>query len=359
MMAVIIGNAQDIGSRDRQEDCFSSTKVGEMDVSVLADGMGGYESGDQASAIVTQGFINFIEQQARKYPLMPDLLVDAAYSANAQLALAKQTTPSNMGSTLVAVLVRGNHAWWVSIGDSLLYLWRDGRLQKLNADHSHYQDLRQQVFLGQLSSAQAANDPERNGLTSALMGREMRHVDISRFGIELQSGDIFLLASDGLATLSTEQIAPLIQRASDMPQLANALVKQVIKANSPHQDNVSVMTLGIHSSAEPNTNAQTQRPTPKSYLNNAFFMGLGGVFLGGIFSISVMQMLREPVAPPPAPAISPPTPHTASNCLAEQQRAKAVCEFVFAGKTASLKFCPQLETETKKRCDNDLSTKQP
>ncbi|MBU0656319.1 MAG: protein phosphatase 2C domain-containing protein [Gammaproteobacteria bacterium] len=370
-MSARIGNAQHIGSRDRQEDYFLSKKIGNMDLAVLADGMGGYEGGDQASSTVTQGFISFIEQQERKYSQIPGLLVDAAFSANAQLARLKQSTESNMGSTLVSVLVRDNHAWWVSIGDSLLYLWRDGNLQKLNADHSHYQDLRQQVFLGQISTAQAANDPERDGLTSALMGRQMKHVDVSRFGIELKDGDIFLLASDGLETIyatqgeQTAQIKATLQRLFDPQQIADTLVQQVLRVKAEHQDNVSVLTIRVNLQEGAISHVQAGNTAKQSWFNNSPLMLLTGLLLGGLVSIVATQVLFKP-APTPmtTPSPSPMPPPVAGDdkgepqkitCEDEQKRVKEVCESVFADKSKSLPFCRDIAEETKKRCENNFS----
>jgi serine/threonine protein kinase len=241
-----IDKHQDIGARERQEDSFADKRISNMQLAVLADGMGGYDLGGLASKSVIAGFISFVEQRAQQYvQLIPDLLVDATYSANASLAQLKQNTTSNMGSTMIGLLIQGNHAWWVSVGNSSLYLWRDGRLYKINADHSHYQDLRQKVFLGEISNEQAINDPERDGLTSALMGREMKYVDVSRFGIDLRDSDKFLLASDGLETITQEQIATVMRQAATPQQISEILAQQVKRVNNPYQDNVSILVVSV------------------------------------------------------------------------------------------------------------------
>lgn len=355
-MSFLPGYAQDVGARDRQEDYLAEKQIGNRHVAVLADGMGGYEGGDQASDIVTQGFIRFVEQQAQRYPEIPDLLVDAAYSANAQLAQVKKNASSNMGSTLVALLVRGNHAWWVSVGDSLLYLWRNDQLQKLNAKHSHYQDLRQKVFLGEMSSAQAASDPQRDGLTSALTGREIKYVDVSRFGIDLQQGDIFILASDGLETLSTEQITAILQKNSAPQQVADVLVRHVKLIGNPNQDNVSVLVVraNVQQSADPKTRIETR--VKKNWFTSPFILAIGGLLVGGMLGFAATRIpskLTDKPAEQQGANNSSISSDPSKRCIDEAKRALEVCRQIFAGKSKSFfDPCPEIEKETKKRCEN-------
>jgi serine/threonine protein phosphatase PrpC len=313
-VTVNIGKHQDIGARERQEDSFADKRIGNMQLAVLADGMGGYEGGDRASKTVIAGFISFVEQQARQYAqLIPDLLVDATYSANASLAQLKQNNTSNMGSTMIGLLIQGNHAWWVSVGDSSLYLWRDGRLQKINAEHNHYQDLRQKVFLGQISNEQAINDPERDGLTSALMGREMKYVDVSHYGIDVKAGDIFLLASDGLETITSEQITTVMRQAATPQQIAEVLVQQVKRVNAPQQDNVSVLAVGIRSSGSP-VAATTEPSSSRSKLESLVYSALM-LLAGGIISVGAYVYLGIPpkATSSAAPATPPPAETKTSN----------------------------------------------
>lgn len=354
-MSFLPGYAQDVGSRDRQEDYLAEKQIGNMHVAILADGMGGYEGGDQASDIVTQGFIRFVEQQAQRYPQIPDLLVDATFSANARLAQIKKNANSNMGSTLVASLVRGNHAWWVSVGDSLLYLWRNDQLQKLNAKHSHYQDLRQKVFLGEMSSAQVASDPQRDGLTSALTGREIKYVDVSRFGIDLQQGDIFILASDGLETLSTEQIIAILQKNSTPQQIADILVRHVKLAGNPHQDNVSVLVVGanIQQGVDPRNRIVTR--VKKNRFASPFILPIGGLLVGGMLGFAAAKIQSKPMEQQDTPSIPrnlPASSDLPKRCIDEVKRAGEVCQQVFAKYKRSLDFCPKIEEETKKRCES-------
>lgn len=247
-MQITIGNQQNDGARARQEDYLASNSDDKpYRVAVLADGMGGYDGGQDASTIAAGAFLDAIKKhwgtnQYKGVNKIPDLLIDATYYANSALARAKKGNETNMGTTLVGLLIWEDRAWWVSVGDSLLFLYRDGHLQKINAEHSHYHDLRQRVFLGEISKEDAVNHPERDGLTSALMGRALKYVDVSRFGMQLQDNDCFLLASDGL-TLSADDISELFHSDDDPQTLSDELVRKTMAKRDPHQDNVSVMVV--------------------------------------------------------------------------------------------------------------------
>lgn len=286
-MFVVSGSAQNIGTRNRQEDSFVKKNIGDMLLSVLGDGVGGYEMGDQASNAVTQEFVKFIEKNTIKYSSIPYLLQDATYSANAELSRLKQKNFSNMGSTLVAVSLKAGHAWWVSVGDSLLYLWRNGNLHKLNAEHSHYQDLRQKVFLGEISTVQAANDPERDSLTSALMGYQMKHVDVSWFGIDLQKEDILLLASDGLETLSPELIATTLKSSPSPQQTADSLIQKALSIQNPCQDNISVIVLYISALDSPTSAIFKLERTWRTKWLFPILILMTGILLGVISTIAL------------------------------------------------------------------------
>jgi serine/threonine protein phosphatase PrpC len=323
-----IGNAQWVGERDRQEDYLAAKAFADLQLAVLADGMGGHADGDQASQLVVQGFLEFVQQQHRRYlaeDALADLLLDAAFSANGRLAQmrASDMGTGNMGATLVALAICRGQAWWLSVGDSLLYLWRDGSLQRLNSDQNYYQELRQRVFLGELSSAEAIAHPERASLSSALMGEVLRSVELSRIGLPLQPGDSLLLASDGLASLPSERWAALFKATGEPQALADDLVEAVKAQAQPGQDNVSVLLLQpfaetgqTHSTGMNSTDtAAGRRPR---WLGNGLLLGL--LLLVLIFSLARWSQgpQTEPEPQTPAPK-TPATPQTQAPVLTQPQ----------------------------------------
>lgn len=208
---------------------------------VLADGMGGEQAGDRASAIAVRSFIDAYASGAA--PTIPQRLYRALEHANQELALevATDAALSGMGCTLLAAVLTDRELYWISVGDSPLWLWRKGALLRLNQDHSYRQVLAQQVAAGEISPEEAGYHPDRNALISALTGEPLTLVDWCTEPYSLQPGDRILLASDGLLTLSEVQIAAYLQVCPSTRVTCQGLLEAVLAADYAYQDNVTVM----------------------------------------------------------------------------------------------------------------------
>lgn len=213
-------------------------------VCVLADGMGGHAGGAIASRTVCETFIDAIEKAEGSGPERLRSALEAANSAIAE-HVARNPVLRGMGSTLVGVLFGPAGAKWVSVGDSPLYLYRNGEIALLNEDHSLAPALDQLAAEGRLSAAEARSDPRRHLLRSAVTGESLELVDLSRQPLALHAGDCVVLASDGIQTLHTKEIARAIGAyLGDGPEaVAEALVRTVLEARDPHQDNVTVLVV--------------------------------------------------------------------------------------------------------------------
>ena len=127
------------GGRDYQEDAFQIKSYREGDnnvlLLVLADGMGGHVGGARASELAVTNFVACFDRTEGVIARRLRESLDAANSAIADAAAADLRL-SEMGCTVVACVVDGDQAHWISVGDSLLWCLRDGQLMRLNADHS-------------------------------------------------------------------------------------------------------------------------------------------------------------------------------------------------------------------------------
>ena len=241
------------GARGYQEDDFSIRLLSGDDdregedrlLLVLADGMGGHAGGEVASATVVEGFQAGFDRDA---PGIADRFNAGIDTANSAVREKQQADPnlSEMGSTLVAALVVGTTLYWTSVGDSILWLFRNGRLQRLNADHSMRPVLMDLVELGRLTEEEARSDPRIHQLRSVIYGESIPLVDMNADGFGLENGDLVLLASDGLETLSEQAITDLISTgAEDAGQLVNALLGAVDNAQAPDQDNTTALVYRV------------------------------------------------------------------------------------------------------------------
>ncbi len=239
------------GGRDYQEDEFAITLLtgdssdGDRLLLVLADGMGGHAGGKVASETVVQAFWDGFRQPATDSAANLNAGVRAA---NEAVRVKQQADPalSEMGSTLVAALVQDAHLYWASVGDSLLWVCRNGQLSRLNADHSMRPLLLDLVELGRMTEEEARHDPRVHQLRSVIAGDDIPMIDIAANGYPLEANDVVLLASDGLETLAEADMEALLtQHGSDARALVRALLEAVAETGVAHQDNTTVLAYRV------------------------------------------------------------------------------------------------------------------
>jgi protein phosphatase len=237
------------GQRSYQEDAIIAdfSRGTEVGLAVLADGMGGHAAGDVASKIVvTEVFSELMFQRGDVEAFEKSVntrLCDAAMAANACLrdhVLAHPET-RGMGATLVATVIIGRNLYWISIGDSPLFLYRDGVLKQLNEDHSMAPQIDFMVKSGLLNEEEAKCHPDRNTLTSVLFGDKIPRIDCPKAPLELCGNDMLIVASDGLQFLTNGQIEDVLRQgeAARSSEIADHLLERLLQLDDPELDNVS------------------------------------------------------------------------------------------------------------------------
>lgn len=223
----------------------------DMGYMILADGMGGHASGEIASNIVvTEMFAELkfkIAELAEHESQIPSILLNAANCANDCIGEFVSQNPASfgMGSTLIAPVIVRNRLYWISIGDSPLYLIRDGELRQLNEDHSLAADIDAMVKTGLITEEQGLNHPDRNCLKSVLFGSPIPKIDCPDRPLELKPDDILIASSDGLQSLSNAQIRELVgdNRGLSSHEIAQALLNAVENLKKCEQDNISISVI--------------------------------------------------------------------------------------------------------------------
>ena len=203
---------------------------------VVADGMGGHEHGEWASACIADTLA------ALPLPTGFDdasrVVADALHRANALIHAEARARGSQMGSTVVVLLVREGRFAVLWVGDSRVYLCRARELVRLTHDHTQVQEL---IDRGLLSAADAEGHPMSHVLARAIGVGETVAVDV--VADEVESGDVFLLCSDGLmARVEDREIAAVLAEQDPDTRVAR-LVKLTLDRGAP--DNVTVVTVGI------------------------------------------------------------------------------------------------------------------
>ncbi|MGH8507656.1 MAG: SUMF1/EgtB/PvdO family nonheme iron enzyme [Gammaproteobacteria bacterium] len=253
-----LAGSQIIGRRDSQEDAFLITylseNAGSDAVLIVADGMGGHAAGHLASNLAVQTFNRHVTTHYAEGDI-PALLHEGIAHANKVIGdTAKEMSAlQGMGCTLVSVVLSGSHLYYVSVGDSHIYLLRDHKLKKTNADHSYGGFLDRMAALGQPVEPEAGSS--RNMLLSALTGEDIFEIDCPAEPLELLPGDKVILATDGLDTLTEDQIAALGNDTSTATNLVEGLLKATDNAKAKHQDNTTVLAINVLERTEPATSA--------------------------------------------------------------------------------------------------------
>ncbi len=260
-MSTIIAMHQHQGDREYQQDAmgmkvFSNGDLGTL--CVLADGMGGYKGGEIASKIIIETFREITIDSDN----ITNILQKALEKANQRIAIHKeqQIDVSKMGSTLVSTFVTKNQFQWISVGDSPLYLVKDGsKLERINENHSVAGLLELQLKEQEITEKEFNENPNKHMLTSAITGESIPLADIST-SFEFKDNYILVLASDGIETLSKIEIEKILQQNNCKTQVglnntAQQLIDAVLDKEKPKQDNISVILISKERRSTENLNS--------------------------------------------------------------------------------------------------------
>ncbi|MCD8345526.1 MAG: serine/threonine-protein phosphatase [Oscillospiraceae bacterium] len=244
-----VGKLHNQGARSAQQDGFTvspADAASSMGVlAIVADGMGGLEDGDKVSQKAVETALNtFVANTGEKYEaLMWKMVVETNKAVNKMLGSSKI---GKCGSTMVAGLIRQGKFMWFSIGDSRIYLWRDGSLIQLNREHIYRHDLELKVANGSGTLDAAFGAKDGSSLTSFFGRGELTHVDMPAEPLDIHGGDRYILMSDGVYNaLSYEELVSCIATTNTAEETAEALGKAVAAKAYSNQDNYTAVVLEV------------------------------------------------------------------------------------------------------------------
>ena len=216
--------------RQRNEDRFFI----DGNVCAVTDGMGGYSGGEIASTYAVDEIREYL---ASLETVGQQDLCDAIIHANQRIVnrVASEERLAGMGTTAVVTAIKDNQLYWASVGDSRLYIYRDGLLRQITLDHSMVQEL---LTAGEITKDEMLSHPQRNLLTRAVGVDEVLEVDS---GIEsILPGDRILLCSDGLSGYVTDDvIASALKSSDDNMMVVESLMDTVYEVGAG--DNVTIV----------------------------------------------------------------------------------------------------------------------
>ena len=192
--------------RVQNQDTYQIEELGRDAVlCIVCDGMGGAKSGNVASSLAVEVFVDEIRRtwvNEMSQAEIDQMLQAAVKLANfTVLDQGRQFEEfSGMGTTLVAVLVKGKEATIVNVGDSRAYRINEGGIQKVTVDHSLVEMM---VLRGELTPEEARSYPGKNYITRAIGTETVSESDL--FHVDMEHGDYLLLCSDGLSNIVDDQ----------------------------------------------------------------------------------------------------------------------------------------------------------
>lgn len=303
MIELDTASHETIGARSEQQDAAGAAPLGSgggAQLLVLADGLGGHADGARASKMVIETFSETIKGGSFDEPgQRRQALHSTIQEINRRIHEATDPMDGHrsMASTAVAAILANGTVRWISVGDSHLYVCRNGRLSKLNADHSQAGIMIRHGY----SPNDEAVINARSVLVSALTGRDIEEIDNPAHDVALEVGDVVLLASDGLNTLSDTEIALAIDQNYDKgaKAIATTLIQMVTDRGLPRQDNTTVvvsrvLARGPHSAAADNPSVPLTEATTRTDIPTT--------------PVAASEPEAAPAAQPAAAAVAAPAP---------------------------------------------------
>ncbi len=230
----------DIGRRRQLNQDFiycNESPVGNLpNLFIVADGMGGHKAGDYASGLAVDTICREAEQSAERNP---ERILDHAISKANEILRKKASEDyslNGMGTTFVAATCIGRFLEVANVGDSRLYVI-GGEMRQITVDHSLVEEM---VRMGGINREEARNHPDKNIITRAVGAKD--DVEVDFFNLELQTGDMVLLCSDGLTNMvDDETICRILKNGSSLRDRVEELVET---ANlNGGRDNISVIVI--------------------------------------------------------------------------------------------------------------------
>lgn len=244
--SITVGASSIVGTRKNQQDSLYVKLGKEASIAIVCDGMGGMEGGEVASQtavkILAEDFENLSELD------IPHFMRQEAIKMDEAVAELKGDNGKNMnaGTTVVSTIILGNHLYWLSVGDSRIYIMRQDEFVQVNRDHNYKMHLDSERTAGRLTDEEYYARMEMGEALISYIGMgNVSLMDINKVPFSLMSGDIILLCSDGLyKRLEVEEIHSIIQRTlPDMDEAAHELTRVVMDKAKGSQDNTSVILM--------------------------------------------------------------------------------------------------------------------
>ncbi len=239
------GASSFIGDREEQQDCACICANHNVLLAAVCDGMGGASGGKIASSIAISTMIDRFKSNGNRHIDHPNtFLLGAATKANK--LVAKGLNGAVGGSTIVTAMIQDGQLYWFSAGDSRLYIYRKGELLQATRDHNYLLRLNELKRLGKITEEEYIKEkPRGEALISYLGLGNLELYDLALNGVNIISGDVILLATDGLYKIvSDNELRRALSRVISGAESAKELIEEVKKRGiNTGRDNATAIVI--------------------------------------------------------------------------------------------------------------------
>ena len=232
----------DVGRvREQNQDFVYAvdTKIGTLsNLFLVADGMGGHNAGDRASSCAVEAVLRSVKRTRDKSPVK--VIQKAMDQANKKVLEESLSDVAyhGMGTTIVVATIKDDTLYVGNVGDSRLYLIRDG-ITQITKDHSLVEEM---IRAGGITREEGKNHPDKNVITRAVGVGQYVAADI--FDMDLQTGDVILMCTDGLTNmLEDEEILKIITKEKGIENAGKKLIEEANKKGG--RDNITALLIDV------------------------------------------------------------------------------------------------------------------
>lgn len=233
-----------IGTREEQQDSVATLVQDDAFAAVVCDGMGGLEGGQKASRIVVDTLIDFIKNRDEAEPISSlylrsiDILDERVFAL-----IDDEGEKLNAGTTVVSVYIKDDSLFWMSVGDSRLYILRGDDIVTATRDHNYF------LTLNAMPESFIPTDDDLakgNALISYIGMGGVSIMDISNNPVALVPEDYILLTTDGLfKAIPDEKIKEIIRSSAPLAEKADRLLRTAEELSPENRDNISFVIISV------------------------------------------------------------------------------------------------------------------
>ncbi len=241
-LSVDIGNAQTIGTREKQDDSFAASVREYGVMAIVADGIGGYINGKLASQITVETFLDEFEKR--------DVTDNLTYYFQKSAMLSNERIRDEFGdtkggTTVVSVVMKDDKLFWTSVGDSNIAVFRSGRLIMVNRKENVKNWLEDQYYAGAVRKEEVLSNSSDTRLVNYLGYDGFKKADESDRPIFLKKKDKVLIYSDGVELLGQIELEKLLSKKVHPQKIADAIIDAVDAHKKKKKDNSTIIILSV------------------------------------------------------------------------------------------------------------------